>query len=243
MDWFQLQQAKEYQRLKAIEAQTAGLGFELKKKDWRLKDVSWSTVPDVVYPWNEHIVRDIQRDIDPAFTPLFVKFSWLSPWDELFQFGRHAFGRVLDVQKGWLPDFNPSTQSYPFNGITVGKPGVIVDILQGEQWGGESGHELDNPALPQSYVPFDSRVYYGWKNCFLINESEKQMVEKVREQAQEAKRAEYKVSEADREADIEFNRYAEKVISAASDVEIRDHMLGDHLPETKPTVYLSGKGE
>jgi hypothetical protein len=115
-------------------------------------------VPDPVYSIPVHLLRQIHREIDPAFRPLWVNILWKSPNGGVVRTGHHLIARHVlhpiagaPVIKGLLL---PTTNLY---GIEWRQPILIATVLDGL-----SDQERNRGVLPR-YVPFDARIVKSMK--------------------------------------------------------------------------------
>lgn len=54
-----------------------------------------TAVPDEMYPWPAHYVRQIREEIDPCFIPLWAVTLWRTPNDGFVTTSCHAVGRYV----------------------------------------------------------------------------------------------------------------------------------------------------
>lgn len=105
-----------------------------------------------VYPFPEHYARQIRREIDPNFVPLWLNKWWRSPNGGIVHTGHHYIARHVPHPKygeGWIANLHlPAFSVY---GIRYKTPIVEVDILEGI-----TDQERDQGVLPR-YEPFTGR--------------------------------------------------------------------------------------
>ena len=113
----------------------------------------YSCVPDPAYPWDPGVVREIWKWA-PDAVPMWVHWVFMSPQEtgnpEVTIFGRHALGRVIKNQRGYLEPMRVHMPSMPCQGLTFEKPNDIWFIHQGQM----GLHERFKD-LPGDYLPFD----------------------------------------------------------------------------------------
>lgn len=196
----------------------------------------YSCVPDPAYPWNSTIMREIQK-LAPDAVPLWVHWVFMSPQDtgnpKIVVFGRHALGRVIKEQHGWLAPMRVLMPTMPCQGLRFEKPNDIWFIHQGRM--GEHPKYKD---LPGDYLPFDydllakvqdmarafamtDKEYREHLEDIMIVEPTKAVRRKVR-QARDQRL--YK------EADL--GRYLDKQYEKVSEVEAKERYGKDVLEST-----------
>lgn len=114
----------------------------------------YSCVPDAAYPWDPQVMREILV-VAPDAIPLWVRWVFLSPQEtgnpEIVVFGRHALGRRIANQRGYLEPMRVTMPTMPCQGLTFEKPNDIWFIHQGAM-----GLHKKYKDLPGDYLPFDS---------------------------------------------------------------------------------------
>ena len=112
-----------------------------------------SCVPDPVYPAPVHLVRQIRREFDPGFIPLWCNIWWKSPNGGVVKTGHHMLARHVLHPRAHAPVIKglllPLTPTY---GLVWRPPILLATILDGL-----SDEERNQGALPR-YVPFDGSV-------------------------------------------------------------------------------------
>jgi len=114
----------------------------------------YSCVPDPAYPWDSKVMREIWK-YAPDAIPMWVHWVFLSPQEtgnpEVVVFGRHALGRRIENQRGYLEPFRCHMPTMPCQGLHFERPNDIWFIHQGPM-----GKHPKYKDLPGDYLPFDS---------------------------------------------------------------------------------------
>lgn len=114
----------------------------------------YSCVPDAAYPWDPKVMREIWK-YAPDAIPMWVHWVFLSPQEtgspEIVVFGRHALGRRIENQRGYLEPFRVHMPTMPCQGLHFERPNDIWFIHQGPM-----GLHERYKDLPGDYLPFDS---------------------------------------------------------------------------------------
>jgi hypothetical protein len=200
---------------------------------WLFQGQEISCIPDVAHPWDLKVVRAIQ-EIDPDIVPIWVKYIYKEPADwgtnRTHIIGRHGLALV---------DKTPGTEINPFPCAMPGKrvlgstpPNKIEHIFKG----------LDDSRasdLPGTYVPFNWEIYNFVRDNYR-RLSLKQLKDhfindpKARHDAKKAAEA----AEADYKKSI-LQKYWQRKISEASDVETREYFLGIGQRKREPKKLYS----
>jgi hypothetical protein len=205
----------------------------------------YSCVPDSVYPWDPEIMKKIW-EFAPDATPLWVHWVFRSPADdrdEIVVYGRHALGRHIKQNRGYLEPFRVLMPTMPVLGLKFEKPNAIWFIHEGPQ---ESKQFVD---LPGAYLPFDHTILdralasaVGWRmsDKEYADHLRYELIEKPQEE--QAKRRE-KMAEDLEYRQRDFERYAKKIMDSISDVEMKEYLatVGKRGRTRKPMVVLSNK--
>lgn len=204
----------------------------------------YSCVPDPAYPWDPGVVREIWKWA-PDAVPMWVHWVFLSPQEtgnpKIEIFGRHAIGRVIKNQRGYLEPFRVHMPSMPCQGLSFERPNDIWFIHQGPM-----GMHPKYKDLPGDYLPFDydlARKVESYSEGFKMTEAEyrahleKQMI------VDPIKREMLRVGQIrDQKAykNRDLHRYVDKLYDQVSDVEAEQHYRsrGRVKREKKPFVVV-----
>lgn len=200
---------------------------------WRDLGMEISCIPDAVYPWDREVLRAV-REFDPGVVPIWVRWIFLSPQDtgepEVVVFGRHGIARRL-------PRDPKSPEPVPLQimGFESGRPQPHPHLIEFIWMGARDKRASD---LPGAYKPFDWEMYHWMRNNYQTK-SVKELVREAVFNPEDRRKAEFKKKQAEddyRRADLE--RFVNNKLSQVSEVELRDHFLGDKEKKSKPTVDL-----
>lgn len=175
----------------------------------------YSLGEDPLYPRDPTVTKAIQI-FDPKIVPLWCRWGFLPPdRGDVVVFGRHAVGRWVD---------NP-------HGEKAGLPGLLSLVNQVEFiWEGTIFGQKDPRAidLPGAFLPWDWRLYSFCREHFVANPDIKAMKQQF---VQAPKAAKHKAAE-ERRADLAYRakdlqKFVDKKLAEAGEVEIKRHFLGD----------------
>jgi hypothetical protein len=203
----------------------------------------YTCIPDVAHPWDPNVVRAIWR-FAPNFVPMWERRVLLPQGalgdEDAIITGRHALGRVLKNQRGWLPELKVTMPSFPCQGLTFERPNDLAfvheDVL-------EEGQSRD---LPGPYLPFDGTIVRKAVDLAIgYSMSEKEYKEFLNATIVEASFRDYlrrmQGVEDDMEArDREFQPWAARQVERISDVEMGQYMrsAGRRERPRKPFVVV-----
>lgn len=192
------------------------------------REIGWmcQVIPDAMYPWDPDVVRRI-REFVPDVVPLWVQWVFLSPSDtgapEPVVFGRHALGRSLKHQRGWLPPFKVAMPS-GWPGLKFERPNLF--------WFLHEGANL-NPKyrdLPGSYLPFDDsivdRAWRSWAGNQNMSDKEYKdlvMRDLLAPAERKKKKAEALAEQKQYAWDNDIGPYVQKQLDQVSDVEREEY--------------------
>lgn len=199
------------------------------------RELGWlcQVIPDATYPWDPDVVRRIQEFV-PDVVPLWVQWVFLSPSDtgnpEVVVFGRHALGRSLRNQRGWLPEFKVSMPS-TWPGLKFGRPNLFWFLHDGVN----TSKYRD---LPGNYLPFDGsivdRAWQSWAGGQNLTDRQYKDLLRADLLAPAQKRgqeAEKKAADRQKAWDDDVGPYVQGQLDSVSDVE-REEYLGSKVGTT-----------
>jgi len=200
---------------------------------WKEVDITYTCVPDSVYPWDPKVLERI-HEFDPEAVPIWVRWTFRSPDNkQLVTFGRHAIGRYRPILTKDVPHLSiEAMPSVP----KMKRPNVIEFIWM-------DNNEDDD--LPGKYRPFDDRLVFFCRKNYAQKSVREYMaqIESWRE-AYFKNVASMKEDMAYRQKDLD--RYVQKKLDQMSEVEMGEVFgnLQHRKKEIKPMVVLrSTRGE
>lgn len=203
----------------------------------------YTCVPDVQYPWDPTIMKEIWR-FAPDAIPMWVQWVFLGPkerGEHIEVFGRHALGRKIWHPNYDLTPFHCEMPSFPCQGLSFEKPNYIWFVHEGAKL--NDGKYKD---LPGNFLGFDDSILRRAKDEAVgFNMTEREFIEFMRETYIEKPRLErerrLKALEEDMAArDADFEKYARGQMDKISDVEIKEFQqsVGKRGREKKPTIIV-----
>lgn len=218
--------AEKQARLKAAAA-SAPLIFDQPDKGWLDLGVEYSCIPDSMYPWKADLVKDIWK-VAPSFRPAWARQVLKhSVSGEIKVVGCHVIATKVPDPHNQLYPFPVEMPTMPCNGLTFDAPNVIERHWQGDRVGD----------LPGEYMTFES-LYSFCKAAFKERSAEElkeELLDKpaeARAKAAAARQAEHEYKQRDIQA------YAQKKLDQLSELEVKEHLLGERVKPTKPMVLL-----
>lgn len=205
----------------------------------------YSCVPDPAYPWDPRVMREIQK-LAPDAVPLWVHWVFLSPQEtgnpKIEVFGRHALGRVIRNQRGYLEPFRVLMPTMPCQGLTFEKPNDIWFIHQGPM-----GRHPKYKDLPGDYLPFDHNLLAKVEDLsggFRMTEKEfrEHLVDQLITQPIKAELMRNFLAQREHALKRrEVLRYVDKQYDKLSDGEVIDHYAGrGHVQRAKKVQVAVG---
>ena len=204
----------------------------------------YSCIPDAAYPWDPKIVKEIWKHAPDAI-PMWVHWVFLSPQEtgnpKIEVFGRHALGRRIDNQRGYLEPFRVHMPTFPCQGLTFAKPNDIWFIHQGSM-----GLHKNYKDLLGDYLPFDADLVAKVEDlsrAFRMTEDEyrKHLYEEMVSKpiAAEMLRT-FQLQRERALARREVLRYVDKQYDKVSDTEVEEFYSGRGVRdrEKKPMVVV-----
>lgn len=198
-------------------------------KGWRELGVSYTCVPDTLYPWDPTVLKMIW-DFAPDTIPIWVQWVFQVPLEDADSyrevvFGRHALGRRIVIPNAPLPELKVTMPTMPVLGVTFDKPNSIWFVHDGAP-------DPRSSALPGGYLGFDDTILDRAKQSVIgRNMTQKEFEEYMWERyvlapqrRAEARKAAIEDDLAYRGAD--FEKYAKKQIERISDVEAKEYLAG-----------------
>lgn len=202
---------------------------------WRDLGMEFSCIPDPMYPWDPAVVKAI-REFDPTFIPVWIRWVFMKPLDEAGSYqtvvyGRHALGRVVKNPHGTLEPFPVEMPSMPCQGIWFSRPNMIERFWMGPQQG----------ELPGCYLPFDWSLWKFCRESYLETSAKKlkELTVDATKDTKERREAATQDELAYRSRDLE--KFVQKKLDQVSEVDIKEHLLGDRVKSAKPFVDLAPK--
>lgn len=235
MGWIEEAKAKQQARLKRLQDSAPALHGQFgtdfhTAPGWREIGMFYSLIPDAIYPPDWKLVKAVQK-LDPSLTWIWVKWVFLSPQEtgapRLVTFGRHGIARYVADPHGELYPMEVEGASW-FKGP---KPNIFEVLFQGERRKGKGSD------LPGEYQPFNDQAFAWVKDHYGAPDPET-MREGIR-----AKRAYWEKMENKKAEEFEYmmkdiDKYTQKQLDKISDVEMREHALGDVRKAIKPYAFL-----
>jgi hypothetical protein len=121
---------------------------------YREIDVTYTCVPDPAYPWDPAIMKQI-LEFAPDAVPLWVRWVFMGPDDDIVVFGRHGLGRHIKGLKTPPHEFHCPMPQLPCQGLKFEQPNLIWFIHEGVKSRGPDA------SMPGEYLPFDRTLL--WK--------------------------------------------------------------------------------
>lgn len=178
---------------------------------WRDMGMDFSLSEDVAHPRDPAVTKAIQV-FDPKLVPLWCRWGFLPPGgSEVVVFGRHAIGRWVD---------NPLQQKE----MILSLVNQVEFIWEGSIFGNRDPRGSD---LPGSYMPWDWQLYSFCRQNFVRNPDAASMKDRFIEQPKEAKKKRRK-KQAEEQAYIarDLEKFVNKKLEEAGEVEMKNHFLG-----------------
>jgi hypothetical protein len=210
---------------------------------YRTIKTEYTCIPDVAHPWDPGVMRAIWR-FAPNFVPMWERRVLLptgatSDTDAIIT-GRHALGRVIRNQRGWLPELRVTMPTMPCQGLMFDQPNDLAFVHEDEL---EEGQSRD---MPGPYLPFDNTILRKAADLAIgYSMSEKEYREfldqAIVQDDFEAYLGRIQDMENDLEArDREFQPWAQKQTERISDVERQEfaRSVGRRERERKPFVIV-----
>lgn len=211
---------------------------------WREMDVSYSCIPDPVYPWDPVVMRAI-REFAPDAVPMWVHWVFMSPSEtgnpEAVVFGRHALGRRIRNQASELEPFRCAMPTMPCQGLTFERPNRIWFIHEGSP-------NPEHPSLPGTFLPFDGSILdRAKKSAIGFRMTEKEFIAHLKEEFIEKERRAKDLRKRQLQEDLEyrqrdFEKYARRHVENISDVEADEYLRamasGELVRRPNPTVVV-----
>lgn len=234
--WFRQAEEKNKQKKLAYNAYAQSLVHERKVRDSASKAPGWrdlgqeiSCIPDAIYPWDRDVLRAI-REFDPGVVPIWVRWMFQHEDGEIIKIGRHGIARRLPKSPTGMSHEELKISGYESFGAQP-KPHLIEFIWQGEK-------DKRGSDLPGAYKPFDWSLYY-WMRSNYQTKSAKQLVQEVVHNPHE--RSLKEKAKRDEEHDYikaDLEKYVTNKLAQVSEVEMKEHLLGDKTKSSKPIVTV-----
>ena len=193
---------------------------------WRELSFELTCIPNGQYPWNPEVIKAIWK-FDPTLVPMWVNWAFAPPGqdNEVVVFGRHVIGRHEPLLCGEAPEFFVSMPSMPCQGLTFKKPNVLELVLMMPR----NSQYPEAADLPGDFLAFDWPIVEWLRERFKA--SQKSGQDMARDYIN-AKREEEDRNRACREDEMAYRmrdleRYVSRKLDQVSEVEIRDHLLGE----------------
>lgn len=220
MDW--VKQALKYQDayMNGLSNQQVSVPLPNRTPGWRLLASEISCVPDVEYPWDPQIVKQIADWSGGNLSPIWIKRVYGAPHLDaqaesgVVIIGRHGLGQA-DVKGSPRQLFHVPM---PSGHVPFKKPTHVY----WEPWGEADPRARD---LPGAYVPFDSRFIKQVKASYReldVYAYQAQIRARADQHETNLRRTQL---EHEYRAD-KIRKYAKKKLENISEYEMRDHFLG-----------------
>lgn len=189
---------------------------------WRELAFDLTCVPNGLSPWNPEVVKAIWK-FDPTFVPMWVNWAFAPPGhdDEAIVFGRHVIGRYDQNLTNQPADFTVEMPSFPCQGITFKRPNVLELVLMMPT----NTDYPESPDLPGDYVAFDWPLVEWLRERYKASEAfdHKDYINR--------KQVEHEVAAEKRREEEEYRqrdlmKFVNKQLEKVSEVEIKNHLLG-----------------
>lgn len=177
----------------------------------------YTLAEDVEHPRDPSVTKAIQV-FDPKLVPLWCRWGFLTPvTKQLVIFGRHAVGRWVDNPHG-------AKEALPGMGL-LNLVNQVEFLWDGTIFGQRDPRGSD---LPGPFLPWDWRLYSFCRERFVATPDARLLKEQF---ITKPKEAQAKAAEAVR-ADMAYRakdlqKFVDKKLEEAGEVEIKRHFLGD----------------
>jgi len=210
---------------------------------WRTLVTEYTCIPDVAHPWDPDVVRSIWR-FAPEFVPMWerrvLQAQGMVGDEGIIITGRHALGRVIRNQHGWLAPLRVTMPTMPCQGLKFARPNDIAfvheDVL-------EEGQSRD---LPGPYLPFDGTMLRKAAELAIgFNMSDKEYRDFLQATIidagyEEFQRRQEAVAQDMDDRNRDFVPYARKIAERISDVQWGEYQrsVGKGEEEKKPFIVV-----
>lgn len=206
--------------------------FKLSSQEqgWKEIGMELSCVPNAVYPWDKEVVAAIRR-IAPDIVPVWVRWIFKDPDGKVVVFGRHALARVNKDKKNEGVAWPVEMPSMPCNGMWFEAPNDELII-----WQSETNSVAED--VPGDYKPFNWELYKFVADNYKhhdVKELKKRFIDDVKA-ARQSEREKLAAEQDYIKRDLD--KFVDKMLDKVSESEVKDWMLGDKSPKTKPTVVV-----
>lgn len=247
MDWVGAAVARAQAKLQSLadSAPTYSMPMRTCPDDapgWSMVEERYSAIPDVAYPPDPAVLRALR-----AFCPDVTYFAIYSTWRSSKDDGprkhmtlmRHGVARRVEDPRHEVHDFYCEMPATPVPGFPTLYQPNYVELNHYDRHDRPWGYDL-----PGAYLPFDWYLYYDLYESYFNGEIQASrdlkdatltphLAKLEREKASRADEAAYK--------ERDLARYRQRIFEAASEIEMRDYLLGDHTPARKPMIELRGR--
>ena len=221
-------------------AAEAALAFPIrdsfaKARGWRMSgQPTFTCIPDSEHPWNPEVIKAIWK-FDPTIVPVWAKYVMIRSGDdsstEIEILGRHVVARHVENLVEEAVPFRCDMPTMPCNGLTFKKPNVLlfqVEANEGVTIGGIG-----------PYADFDWEIYDKLLQTHLGERTAQEVARAMRE-AKENRilSAKAKHDEEDLGRRKELQTFVDKKLEQVSELELKEHFMGEKEPETKPFVQV-----
>jgi hypothetical protein len=139
---------------------------------------SWITACDAEYPWDPGIVKQIRREFDPAWTPLFCREAWMAPGTKgIVTIGRHMVARYVPIPHSETDILKVSCLPLRGSYAGVSFKAPLLEAMTLELRSAPDKVEQDAGGMVRKelgeYVAFDNRVYLTCKAIWHQNHSKR----------------------------------------------------------------------
>lgn len=206
-------------------------------RGWRELSFDLTCVPNGLYPWNPEVIKAIWK-FDPTLVPMWVNWSFAPPDkdNEVVTFGRHVIGRHESQLRSDIEDFRVEMPSMPCQGISFKKPNVLELVLMMPT----NTEYPDAADLPGDFIAFDWPIVEWLKERFKA--SQKSGKDMARDYINSQLEAETKASQAAAEESAyrmkDLEKFVNKKLEQVSEVELREHLLGNRERKRRFMVDL-----
>jgi hypothetical protein len=186
-------------------------------RGWRLIDVTYSCVPDAVYPWDPAVLRAIW-EFDPEVVPVWEKWIFMPPLDdsssdEVLVVGRHCVARHKPTLVNEAYPFLCEMPTMPCQGVVFQRPNVLEFVLA-------DGNKEEGTDLPGPYVAWDWNLWRLLRELYNpCTDGQKLGEEYIEREVQRREASKKSVRDDLRARDEDWRKHEKKRLEKISDVE------------------------
>jgi hypothetical protein len=199
---------------------------------WVDDGMEFSCIPDAVNPWDPEVLKAIWT-FDPGAIPLWIRWKFRrfdGANTEVQVFGRHGIGRYTANPHADLPCFACTMPSMPCQGVKFEKPNLIELILM------KNDSKDDSPG---SFVPWNWDLFNFLRSRYK-ERTAKETMQVVQDKLDREEKEKQRLREQWVDAMKDIQKYTEKKMEQAGEVELKRHLLsaGQRPRNTKVSVVI-----